>query len=106
MDLAGRVALVTGGSGDLGSSICRALAREKVNVAVAYVAEKERAERVAAEVESAGSRAWSVHLDQSSATMPDEVVASTVEHFGRLDVLVNNAAWNMGIPFADLEALT
>ena len=38
--------------------------------------------------------------------MPDEVVAATVEHFGQLDVLVNNAAWNIGIPFPDLDALT
>lgn len=106
MDLAGRVALVTGGSGDLGSAICRALARNKMDVAVTFIGEKGRAERVVAEVEEAGCRGWAIHLDQSSATMPDELVASTTEHFGRLDVLVNNAAWNIGIPFADLEALT
>ena len=106
MELAGRVALVTGGSGDLGSAICRALARNKMDVGVTYVGEKERAERVVAEVEGAGCRAWAVHLDQSSATMPDEVVAATTRHFGRLDVLVNNAAWNVGVPFTDLEALT
>jgi len=106
MELAGKVALVTGGSGDLGSSICRALARSKMNVAVTFFGEKQRAERVVAEVEEAGCRAWAVHLDQSNVTEPDEVVASTVEHFGRLDVLVNNAAWNIGIPFADLDALT
>src|SRR5258706_15118766 len=106
MELDGRVALVTGGSGDLGAAIWRALARSKVNVAVAYVAEKERAERLASEVEAAGCRAWTVQLDQSSATIPEEVGASTAEPFGRLDVLVNNAAWNIGIPFADLDALT
>ncbi len=87
MELAGRVALVTGGSGDLGSGICRALARHQMNVAVTYVAEKERAERTVSEVEAAGCRGWAIHLDQSSATMPDEVVAATTAHFGRLDVL-------------------
>jgi 3-oxoacyl-[acyl-carrier protein] reductase len=106
MDLAGRVALVTGGSGDLGSAICRAMARNQMNVAVTYVAEKDRADRVVAEVEAAGCRGWSVQLDQSIATQPDEVVAAVTEHFGRLDVLVNNAAWNIGVPFADLEALS
>jgi 3-oxoacyl-[acyl-carrier protein] reductase len=106
LDLAGRVALVTGGSGDLGSAICRALAHHGMDIAITYVGEKERAQRTVAEVESAGSRAWAVHLDQSSATMPDEVVASAAAHFGRLDVLVNNAAWNIGIPFPDLETLT
>ena len=106
MELAGRVALVTGGSGDLGSAICRSLARNKMDVALTYVGERERAEHVVAEVEAAGSRGWAVHLDQSSATMPDEVIAATTKQFGRLDVLVNNAAWNIGVPFTDLEALT
>jgi 3-oxoacyl-[acyl-carrier protein] reductase len=106
MELAGRVALVTGGSGDLGSAICRALARNKMDVAVTFAGEKERAERVVAEVEAAGGRSWAIHLDQSTINEPDEVVASTAQHFGRLDVLINNAAWNIGIPFADLEALT
>jgi 3-oxoacyl-[acyl-carrier protein] reductase len=106
MELAGRVALVTGGSGDLGSAICRALARNKVDVALTYVGEKERAESVVAEVEKAGCRAWAVHLDQSSATMPDEVVAATAARCGRLDILVNNAAWNTGVPFTDLESLS
>jgi 3-oxoacyl-[acyl-carrier protein] reductase len=106
MELEGRVALVTGGSGDLGAAICRALARHRMDVAVTFAAERERAERVVAEVKAAGCRAWAIQLDQSSSTMPDEVVAAAAQHFGKLDVLVNNAAWNIGIPFADLEALT
>src|ERR1700693_1689419 len=106
MELAGRVALVTGGSGDLGSAICRALAQSKMDVAVTYVGEKERAGQVVAAVEAAGCRAWAVHLDQATVDQPDNVVASVAEHFGRLDVLVNNAAWNIGIPFADLDALS
>jgi 3-oxoacyl-[acyl-carrier protein] reductase len=77
-----------------------------MDVAVTYVGEKARAEQVAAEVEAAGRQGWSIRLDQSSAVMPEEVVAETVDHFGRLDVLVNNAAWNVGVPFADLDALT
>jgi 3-oxoacyl-[acyl-carrier protein] reductase len=106
MELGGRVALVTGGSGDLGSAICRALARHRVDIAVTFVEQRERADRVVAEVEGLGCRALAIELDQSSATMPDDVVALTVEHFGQLDILVNNAAWNIGIPFTDLEALT
>ena len=106
MELAGKVALVTGGSGDLGSAVCRALARNKMDIAVTFVGEKQRAERVVAEVQEAGCRAWAVHLDQSTIDQPDKVVASVAEHFGRLDVLVNNAAWNIGIPFADLDALS
>jgi len=105
VELSGRVALVTGGSGDLGTAICLALARRKVDVAVAYVEQRERAGRVVAGVEGFGGRAMAIQLDQSDVASPDPVVASVVEHFGRLDVLVNNAAWNIGIPFTDLEAL-
>jgi 3-oxoacyl-[acyl-carrier protein] reductase len=106
MELQGRIALVTGGSGDIGAAIARALAQAGASVAVSYVGERERAEKVAAEVTALGRRAWTVRLDQTDAAMPEHVIAATVAHFGRLDVLVNNAAWNIGIPFADLEALT
>jgi len=105
VDLAGRVALVTGGSGDLGSAICLALARRKVDVAVAYVEQRERAERVVAGIEGLGCRAVAFQLDQSDAASTDAVVAAVEDRFGRLDVLVNNATWNIGIPFTDLEAL-
>jgi NAD(P)-dependent dehydrogenase (short-subunit alcohol dehydrogenase family) len=54
VELAGRAALVTGGSGDLGTAICLGLARRKVDVAVAYVEQRERAESVAADVEGLG----------------------------------------------------
>src|SRR2546423_902526 len=98
----GRIALVTGGSGDSGA----ALAQAGASIAVSYEGERERAEKVTAEVTSLGRRAWTVRLDQVDAAMPEHVIAAIVGHFGRLDVLVNNAAWNIGIPFADLEALT
>src|SRR5258708_28946376 len=77
-----------------------------MDVAVTFVSEEERAARGVAEVEEAGCRGWAVQLDQSTIDQPDKVVASTLERFGRLDVLVNNAAWNIGIPFADLDALS
>lgn len=106
LELKGRVALVTGGSGDLGASICLALADAGAEIAISYVGERERAERVAAAVTALGRHAWTVRLDQSAPDMPGHVVSATLEQFGRLDVLVNNAAWNIGIPFADLDALT
>lgn len=106
MELHGRVALVTGGSGDLGSAIARALARAGASVAVTYVGEEEQARRVASEITGSGVESWAVRLDQEDPQMPGDVVAATVERFGRFDVLVNNAAWNVGIPFRDLDALT
>ena len=106
MELNGCAALVTGGSGDLGSAIARALGRAGVSVAVSYVGEQQQAERVAAEVTERGGRGWPVRLDQSEVSMPEQVVTATLAQFGHLDILVNNAAWNIGIPFRDIDALT
>lgn len=106
MDLTDTVALVTGGSGDLGSAIAMALAGGGGSVAVTYVGARDRAERVVAEIEAKGGRAWPIQLDQTNPEMVESAIAATVEHFGRLDILVNNAAWNIGIPFTDLDALT
>ena len=106
MDLQGKVALVTGGSGDLGAAIAQALAKAGASVGVSYLEERERAERVVAAVEQLGSRAWTIQLDQTDPAMPEAVVDAVVQRFGQLDILVNNAAWNIGIPFANLDALT
>lgn len=106
MELAGKIALVTGGSGDLGTAIARALAQAGASVGISYVGQYERAEQTAAAVAALGGKAWTIQLDQSDAQQVEEVISAAVEHFGRLDILVNNAAWNIGIPFADLDALT
>lgn len=106
MGLTKKAALVTGGSGDLGSAIAKALAGAGVSVAITYAGERELAERVVAAIEEKGGRAWSIRLDQTDPALVDEVVAAVAERFGQLDILVNNAAWNIGIPFADLDALT
>ena len=106
MELAGKIALVTGGSGDLGTAIAKALAQAGASVGLSYVGQYERAEQTAVAVAALGGKAWTIQLDQSNPQQVEEVVSATVEHFGRLDILVNNAAWNIGIPFADLDALT
>ena len=106
MDLDGCAALVTGGSGDIGAAITRALATAGADVAVTYLSERDRADSVAAEVAGHGRRSLVIRLDQTDAEMPQHAVTAAVDHFGRLDILVNNAAWNIGIPFGDLDALT
>lgn len=106
MELGGKAAFVTGGSGDIGGAIARVLAKAGADIAVSYIGDAQRAGASADAVKKMGRRAVAVQLDQRD---PDSVAASVgrvVAEFGRLDILVNNAGWNIGIPFKDLEALT
>src|SRR5215471_7064185 len=106
MDLVGRVALVTGGSGDLGTAACIALARAGCHIALTYVGNREGAAETVEAVEGLGRRACALPLDQTEPQAIDSTVGSAAEALGRLDVLVNNAAWNIGVPFPDLDKLT
>ena len=106
MELRGRSALVTGGSGDLGSATCEALARAGCDVAVGYVGNRDGAQATLRRVQDLGARACAIRVDQADAAAIDPAVAAAVRELGRLDVLVNNAAWNIGIPFPELDALT
>jgi len=106
VELAGRGALVTGGSGSLGAAICRALARAGADVAIGFVGNRDGAAEAARIVEGLGRRAVAVQLDQADPASIDRAAAAAAAGLGRLDVLVNNAAWNIGIPFPELDALT
>ena len=86
--LAGRVAIVAGGSGGIGVRACAALAGVGARVAVVG-RDAARLEEARAAVESAGSEALVLAGDMASKTDADAAVAATVERFGRLDVLVN-----------------
>ena len=106
MDLSGKVAFVTGGSGDIGGAIARGLAGAGVDVAVSYVGDAQRAGATVDAVQKIGRRSIAVQLDQRDLNSAGASVGKVVAKFGRLDILVNNAAWNVGIPFGDLNALT
>jgi len=106
VDLNGKVAFVTGGSGDIGRAIAEALAAAGADVAVSYIGEAGRAGAVVEAVRKAGRKSHAVQLDQRDSKAIDPCLETVMGHFGRVDILVNNAAWNIGIPFADLAALT
>lgn len=109
MSLSNAVALVTGGSGGLGSRICNLLAEDGANVAVAYLGGKERAEAVCDEIQATGRKAMAVQIDQIDPNSIETGVAQVVTEMGGLDLLVNNAAIAMGghtVAPGDLEAFT
>ncbi len=107
MDLKGAVALVTGGNGGLGQRICHALAREGCHIAVMYAQSREQAEGVARELASSYQvNASAFQCDITNQGQVEALVGDVVKRFGRLDILVNDAAFNKAIPFSDLDNLT
>jgi len=106
MELGGTVAVVTGGNGGLGQRICYALASAGSNVAVVYNRSKEEAKRVAAGLRGAGVQSEAFQCNVTSPEQVDGMVSQVQGRFGRLDILVNDAAYNKWIPFSDLDSLT
>lgn len=90
--LAGKVALITGGDSGIGRAVAVAMAREGALIAIAYLEEHADAEETVAAVAGEGSRAISFAGDIGEEAFCRDVVARTVAEFGRLDILVNNAA--------------
>ncbi len=90
-DLKGKAVLITGASSGIGAAAAVAFGRNGANVAVHYNRSKGEAERVAAEVVRAGGKALLVQGDITYSEMCKTLVEKTVEGFGRIDVLVNNA---------------
>jgi 3-oxoacyl-[acyl-carrier protein] reductase len=106
MDLAGQVAFVTGGSGDIGTAIAKALAASGADVIISYVGDAGRAQATVGAVQQLGRKSAAVHLDQRDQKSIPACVTEVIKTFGRVDILVNNAGWNIGIPFPQLDALT
>jgi len=106
MNLQNCVGFVTGGSGGLGYVISKTLASNGVDVAVGYCSNTDSAEEVASQVRELGRKTTIVELYQTQTESIDSAVATIAKQTGRLDILVNNAAWNVAVPFQDLEALT
>jgi 3-oxoacyl-[acyl-carrier protein] reductase len=107
MDLRGAVALVTGGNGGLGQRICHALAQQGAHIAVMYAQSRDQAEGVARKLTSQyqiNAAAFACDITDDAAVA--KLIGDVSSRFGRLDILINDAAYNKSIPFSDLDNLT
>lgn len=103
MNLADKVALVTGAAHRVGKAIALALAREGMNVVVHYGSSSEEAQQTVREIKSLGGRALPFQADLRQPEQIEALFAAAAQEFGRLDVLVNSAANFIKEPF---EAVT
>ena len=93
--LAGKAAIITGADSGIGKAVAIAFAREGADVLISYLSEHDDAKDTAQHVENAGRRAVLVAGDLSDPAHCQSIVDTAVREFGRLDVLVNNAAYQM-----------
>jgi NAD(P)-dependent dehydrogenase (short-subunit alcohol dehydrogenase family) len=91
-NLKGRVAVVTGGSQGIGAEAARLLGEAGASVVLTYNRSENSALKVAEGIEAAGSRALILPLDMQSEASIESLVSRTMTEFGRIDILVNNAA--------------
>ncbi len=103
MQLKGKVALVTGGAGGIGSATARALAAQGAHVAVHYAGSRDKADALVAELVAGGVRAAPFQADLTRPENAGELVRRVHAQFGRLDILVNNAGVYLTAPLAEMS---
>lgn len=104
--LHGKVALVTGGSRGIGAAAARALAEQGSDVAISYVNSADKADALVKDLQRLGVRAQAFRADQAQPSEAAELVNKVHAQFGRLDILVNNAAqFGMGSVDGDVDGL-
>jgi len=91
MTLHGKVAVVTGGNSGIGKAVVLALAEAGANIVIDYVSNPEATEDLEQQVAALGDKAIGVDADVSKVADLEMLIAKTVEAFGRLDIMVNNA---------------
>lgn len=102
-ELAGKVAIITGGARNIGRAIAQSLAAAGAAVTVNARASREEAEKTAKQIEDAGGRAMVYLADVTDPAAVTAMVDATVARFGRLDILVNNAAVRKEAPFEEMK---
>lgn len=98
----GKTVVVTGGGGGIGGATCRRFAREGAKVAI-YDLNPEAAEKVAAQIREEGGQATAFRCDITDRSSVDAAVEATLAKLGPIDVLVNNAGWDVFKPFTKTE---
>ncbi|MBU02624.1 MAG: hypothetical protein CME55_04960 [Halieaceae bacterium] len=106
MDVAGRAVLITGASSGVGAALAEKLAAMGARVVVNYSRSEEAANAVISRISEAGGQALAIQADVSEESDCKRLVSATIEHFGQLDALVNNAGTTTFIPHDQLDALT
>jgi 2-hydroxycyclohexanecarboxyl-CoA dehydrogenase len=98
----GKTVVVTGGGGGIGGATCRRFASEGAKVAV-FDMNLDAADKVAAQIRADGGQAQAFRCDITDRATVDQAVAATIEALGPIDVLVNNAGWDVFKPFTKTE---
>jgi 3-oxoacyl-[acyl-carrier protein] reductase len=105
MELTGKIALITGGGTGLGREIALRLAHEGMTLALSYSRSQVEAEQTAAEIEATGGHAAIFQADLARTADAIALVQQVGQAFGRLDLLIHNAATTRFVPFPDLDAI-
>lgn len=105
MELTGQVALITGGGTGLGREVALLLAREGMRLALSYSRSQAEAEETVAEIQALGGEAKAFQADLAKTAEAEALVQEVANVFGRLDLLIHNAATTRFIPFSNLEAV-
>jgi NAD(P)-dependent dehydrogenase (short-subunit alcohol dehydrogenase family) len=100
-DLSGRVAIITGGSVGLGRQMADGLAEMGAHL-VLCARKKERCQQAASELQAAGVKVLALACDVKDPASIQAVADSTLEHFGRIDILINNAGTSWGAPVENM----
>jgi len=102
-ELAGKVALVTGGSRGIGAAVALKLAKEGADVTVTYLSSEDKAKSVVEEIQAAGRRGLHIGADSADASAVTSAIDQTADAFGRFDILVNNAGVYPYGPFGEVS---
>lgn len=92
MPVEGKVAIVTGSSRGIGRAIAQRLGKDGANVVVTYSGNRDKAEEVVSTIEASGAKATAIQVDMRELEDVRSLFQKAIEHFSKVDILVNNAA--------------